>query len=197
MNKKILIQLFIFILTITIILITVYFYFFQNINKKQKFNETELKDQIELSKKSSNKIKNLKYISTDNEGNMYEILSESGEIDAENQNIIYMKNVNAIIKFKNQPDIFVNSDFAKYNTKNYETNFKSNVKLIYTDNKITGENLDLSFQNNEVKMYNQIIYTKPGTKLNADRLEIDLITKNSKIFMDNKYEKVKIISTKK
>ena len=42
-------------------------------------------------------------------------------------------------------------------------------------------------------MYNDIIYNKPGTKLTADRLEIDLITKNSKIFMDNTSEKVQII----
>mgnify|MGYP001380845961 CR=1 FL=1 len=196
MNKKIIIQLLILILTISIVLITIYFYFFKNIREK-KNSETNTKNQIELSKKSSNKINNLKYISTDNEGNEYEILSETGEIDTENQNIIYMSNVTAIIKLINQPDIFIKSDFAKYNSKNYETNFKTNVKLTYIDNKITGENLDLSFQNNEVTMYNKVIYTKPGTKLNADRLEIDLLTKNSKIFMDNKFEKVKIISTKK
>ncbi len=196
MNKKVLIQLLIFVLTISILLITIYFYFFKNI-KEKKNNEANVKNKIELSKKSSNKIKNLEYISTDNEGNQYEILSESGEIDTENQNIIYMSNVTAIIKLTNQPNIFITSEFAKYNSKNYETNFKTNVKLTYIDNKITGENLDLSFQKNKVTMYNKVIYTKPGAKLNADRLEIDLITKNSKIFMDNKYEKVKIISTKK
>ena len=45
-------------------------------------------------------------------------------------------------------------------------------------------------------MYKNIVYNKPGTKLKADRLEIDLITKNSKIFMDNKTEKIKIIDKK-
>ena len=43
-------------------------------------------------------------------------------------------------------------------------------------------------------MYNNIIYNKPGTELFADRLEIDLLTKNSKIFMDNNSEKIKIIN---
>ena len=42
-------------------------------------------------------------------------------------------------------------------------------------------------------MFNEIIYTNINTVLNADRLEIDLITKNSKIFMDNKNEKIKIL----
>ena len=45
-------------------------------------------------------------------------------------------------------------------------------------------------------MYNNMIYKKPGTQLTADRLEIDLITKNTKIFMDKKYEKIKIINYK-
>ena len=43
-------------------------------------------------------------------------------------------------------------------------------------------------------MYNNIIYKKPGTQLNADRLEIDLITKNTKIFMDDESKKIKILN---
>ena len=62
--------------------------------------------------------------------------------------------------------------------------------------KATSENLDISFSNNIALMYNNIIYNKPGTQLTADRLEIDLITKNSKIFMDNQYERIKIIDKK-
>ena len=62
--------------------------------------------------------------------------------------------------------------------------------------KATSENLDISFNDNVASMYNNIVYNKPGTNLKADRLEIDLITKNSKIFMDNKTEKIKIIDKK-
>jgi hypothetical protein len=62
--------------------------------------------------------------------------------------------------------------------------------------KATSENLDISFNDNLASMYNNIIYNKPGTSLKADRLEIDLITRNSKIFMDNKTEKIKIIDKK-
>ena len=45
-------------------------------------------------------------------------------------------------------------------------------------------------------MYNNVVYNKPGTHLIADRLEIDLISKNTKILMDNKSEKIKIIDNK-
>ncbi len=74
--------------------------------------------------------------------------------------------------------------------------FFENVKVTHLIHKATSENLDISFKDNMASMYNNIVYNKPGTKLKADRLEIDLITKNSKIFMDNKTEKIKIINKK-
>ena len=86
------------------------------------------------------------------------------------------------------------SKFANYNKTNHETNFFENVELTYEEHMATSQNLDLLFKNNLISMYNNIIYKKPSTMLTADRLEIDLITKNSKIFMDSKSEKIKIIN---
>ena len=61
--------------------------------------------------------------------------------------------------------------------------------------KVYNNTLDEIILNNIV-LYKNIVYNKPGTKLTADRLEIDLITKNTKIFMDNNSEKIKIINYK-
>ena len=47
-----------------------------------------------------------------------------------------------------------------------------------------------------MSMYNNIVYQSPDTKLIADKLEIDLITKDSKIVMNNKKRKIKIIRKK-
>ena len=105
-----------------------------------------------------------------------------------------MKNVKAIIEIYNSEPIIITSNFAKYNIKNYDTNFEKDVLVKHDDNKVNGENLDLSFQNNLMSMYNNIIYQNPDTKLFADKLEIDLVTKDSKITMNNKENKIKIIS---
>ena len=115
-------------------------------------------------------------------------------MDTNNPDVIMMENVKAIIKIYNSDPIIITSNFAKYNVKNYDTNFKENILVKHVDNKLNGENLDLSFQNNLMSMYNNIIYQNPNTKLVADKLEIDLITKDSKIFMNNKENKIKIIS---
>ena len=43
---------------------------------------------------------------------------------------------------------------------------------------------------NLVRMSRNVVYKKPGYNLSADILEIDLITKNIKIYMMNEYKKV-------
>ena len=107
-----------------------------------------------------------------------------------------MTNVKALIYLKNSPPIKIVSKYANYNKIDHETNFFEDVELTHLIHKATSENLDISFNNNKASMYKNIVYNKPGTQLTADRLEIDLITKNTKIFMNNKSEKIKIINKK-
>ena len=144
----------------------------------------------------TNLITDLSYFSIDDKGNQYEITSESGEIGSDNSDIILMTSVKAIIRIYNSDPIIITSNFAKYNVRNYDTKFKENVLVKHVDNKLNGENLDLSFQNNLLLMYNNIIYQNSDTKLLADKIEIDLITKDSKIIMNDKKSKIKIIRKK-
>ena len=63
--------------------------------------------------------------------------------------------------------------------------------LEYTGHKINSENIDLSFEENFAWIYNNVVYKSSINKLFADRLEIDLLTKDSKIFMyDDKKLKI-------
>ena len=146
--------------------------------------------------KESNLIRGLRYFSVDDNGNKYEIRSEYGKMGLDNPDVILMTNVVAKIDIYNSDPIIITSTFAKYNVKNYDTNFEKNVFVKHVDNKLNGENLDLSFQNNLLLMYNDIIYQNSDTKLLADKLEIDLITKDSKIIMNDKKSKIKIIKKK-
>jgi len=188
MYKKILIQLFLFSL---FLFLSIFFYY------KYFHNKSQIEEKIKLNKnQESNLISDLRYFSIDDSGNKYEIVSEFGEISSNNPNIILMTNVKAIIAITNSQPIRITSNFAKYNIKNYDTNFTKNVLVTYVDNKLNAENLDLSFQNNLMTMYNNIIYQNLNTKLLADKLEIDLITKDSKIIMYDETNKIKIIVKK-
>ena len=141
-------------------------------------------------------IKDINYSFSDSSGNYYELLSEVGKVDINNSDKIFMTNVVARIYLVDSSPVKITSKYANYNKINHETSFFENVKVTHLIHKATSENLDISFNDNLASMYNNIIYNKPGTNLKADRLEIDLITKNSKIFMDNKTEKIQIIDNK-
>ena len=196
MYKKILIQ-FLLLTTIFIIVFSTFFLYF---NKKEKLKASSLpiikeKESL-IDDETGTLIKDINYSYSDTSGNYYELLSEVGKIDINNSDKIFMTNVVATIYLVDSSPVKITSKYANYNKINHETSFFENVKVTHLIHKATSENLDISFNDNLASMYNNIIYNKPGTNLKADRLEIDLITKNSKIFMDNKTEKIKIIDKK-
>ena len=131
-------------------------------------------------------------MSTDKNGNQYLITSEYGEISKANSNIILMTNVIAKIDLYEKDTIYLSANFAKYNSLNFDTNFHTNVILNYIGHEIISDNIDLSFKENFVKVYNNVIYKSSTNELFADKLEIDLLTKDSKISMFNN-KKLKII----
>ena len=196
MYKKVIIQL---LLTAILfgISIFVFFKYFTSDEKEIKETNKEINKIIsseEIDSETGTLIKGLKYTFVDPSGNYYELFSETGKVDIKDSDKIFMTDVKAFIYLKNTSQIKIVSKYANYNKVSHETNFFEDVQLTHLIHKATSENLDISFMNNTASMYNNIIYNKPGTNLKADRLEIDLITKNTKMFMDNETEKVKIIN---
>ena len=152
-------------------------------NTNDNFKDLEVK---------SNLIQDIKYETIDSNGNKYFIYSKYGEANINNPDIILMKNVFARVAIFEKDTIYINSLSAKYNITNYETNFDTDIELKYLDHTIFAENMDLSFQKNFAWLYTNVVYKGYGYELYADKIEIDLITKNSKIYTDNG-KKVKII----
>ena len=141
---------------------------------------------------NSNIIENVNYTSKDTQGNEYTINASKGEIDYSNSNILYLTNVYAIIKLKNSEKITISSDYGKYNSDNFDTIFSKNVIINYLDNKITGEYLDLSLERNLLIISKKVTYNNLNNFLKADVIEMNLKTKDTKIFMYENEKKVKI-----
>ncbi len=202
MWKKVSIQITLVFLVIFLILYTYKTYFknkdsikINQINNSQKETVIDSKDkQLERIDESSNLVQNLKYVSKDILGNEYIISSKSSELNLDGINIINMNGVNAKITMINKDPLFITSKYAIYNNENYETTFVNNVVITYLDNIITSEKLTISIVNNFAKVSEEVIYQNTNVKLEADIIEIDLITKNSKIFMIDKNKKIKIIN---
>jgi len=189
MNKKIIVQIFLILTLLSIIFFFYYKYFFLKKNTIATINQNQ---NTKIINTENNLIKNLEYLSTDENGNKYLITAEYGEFDIKEQGTILMTNVVAKIDFLKQDTVNLTSDFAKYDTLSLDTNFNKNVILHYGEHKINSDNIDLSFKENFAWVYNNIVYKSSTNQLFADKLEIDLLTKDSKIFMYGS-KKLKII----
>tara|TARA_B110000438_G_C15329581_1_gene443108 strand:- start:20 stop:574 length:555 start_codon:yes stop_codon:yes gene_type:complete len=181
----------------TIIVISILFFKFYFIEKKtaniSKKIETIDKKEI-LDEKKSNLIYNIEYVSEFKNGNYYIISSEYGELIYDQPELIKMKKVTAIINLSNSNPIKISAENATYNNTNHNTSFEENVLMNYNEHSTNSDNLDLIFEKNLATLSNNIVYKNVNTKLLADKMEIDLITKNSKIFMNNNSDTVKIVS---
>ena len=189
MTKKKISIIFFVILSFIVLLIFLYLNFFTE-KKIVQLKTQELEGEVY----SSNLIKDVKYSTKDNDGNEYTITAVEGEIDYSNSDIIYLTDVKALIKLENSENISITSDFGKYNTENFDTIFSKNVTIDYINNKITGEYLDFSLERNSMLISKKVVYTNLENILKADALEIDIQSKESKIFMYESQKKVNIKS---
>ena len=166
-------------------------WFYQKLFKKTENVKIEL-ETSEEAPYSSNIIKDVSYSTIDTDGNEYTITALQGEIDYSNPNTLFLETVKSLIKLKNSENITITSEYGKYNSQNFDTIFSKNVIINYLDNKLTGEYLDFSLERNLMIISKNVVYTTSENILKADVIEINITTKDSKIFMYEKEKKVNI-----
>ena len=166
---------------------------FSTIFFKKYFTSEQKVENLEIieNKLDLNVIKDIKYFSKDTEGNTYEIVADSGVTDIENPYLIELKNVKAKIIF-DKKRVLISSNYAIYNQDNYDTEFNEDVKINYTEHKISCNKLNAIFSKNIAILEGDLIYNNLNTELFADVMEIDLISKSTKTFMINNNERVKV-----
>ena len=195
MNVKSAIQLLILLILVVFLFFFIKNTFFttnQNIVNLDVEQESKI-NQSDLNKNLSNIIINLSYRSVDSNGNEYLLNAESGETSEEDVNIVILKKVKAIIKLKNKSNIYIYSEFAKYNSKNFNTFFYKNVSGEYANNNIICDNLDLLIKDNLAILYNNVNIMSDNSTANADEIILNLLNGNINIKMFDQKEKIKII----
>ena len=194
MNKKTGLQV---LMVLVIILISFWFYLkyftksFEDVKEVQLIEKTN-----EAQNSDSTYINDINYTSIDVRGNKYQITAKLAEIKIENSDVMFLTDVIAFIFIKDKDTVKITSNFGKYNTINYDTIFSENVIVIYPGHKITGKYLNFSFLTDFGIFTTNVIYTGEKTNLFADKIEMNLTTKDTKIFMNDIGEKVLIEGTK-
>ena len=180
--------IFISILSFSIIV----FFYYLSIDDQSSKQIEEITKQDEKDIYTSNIVENVSYKANDNRGNEYTINALAGEIDIKDNNIIFLTDVKAEIKLESSEYIKITSEFGKYNIKNNDTIFSKNVLIKYLDNKINSEYLDFSIIRDKMIVSKNVIYTNANNVMKADVIEMNLSSKNIKIFMHLNEKKVNI-----
>ena len=183
-------------MVIVIIIISFWFYLKYFTNNFEDVKEAQVIEKINGEQSSdSTYINDINYTSIDVRGNKYEITAKLAELKIDNSDVMFLTDVIAFVFIKDKDTVKITSNFGKYNTINYDTIFSENVIVVYPGHKITGEYLDFSFLTDLGIFTTNVIYNGEKTNLFADKIEMNLTTKDSKIFMNNVGEKVLIEGT--
>jgi LPS export ABC transporter protein LptC len=194
MNKKTGLQV---IMVLVIVIISLWFYLKYFTKNFEDVKENPVIVRIdENQNNTSTYINDINYVSTDVKGNKYQITAKQAEIKVENSDVMFLGDVVAFIFIKDSDTVKITSNLGKYNLKNYDTIFSENVIVIYPGHKITGEYLDFSFLSNLGIFNTNVVYNGEKTNLFADKIEMNLATKDTKIFMNDTGKKVLIEGTK-
>ena len=196
MKKKIILGTFFIILFFSLLTFQ-YFKYSKDkkILEKRKIELVE-KENLKIDEEkieSSNIIEDVSYSAKDIKGNEYFLRANEGIIDQNESNFIFLKSVKAIINLKDLKLVEISSDFGKYNIKNYDTIFSKNVIISYLDNIITGDYLDFSLDKNLMMISKNVVLKNKKSTLQADVVEVNIETKDIKIFM---YEENKSVNIK-
>ena len=179
----------------------IFFYFKSNpdkdlIEKKKQLKLTKKENIVAVEERieSSNIIQDVSYSAKDAKGNQYFLKASEGTIDQNDSNYIFLKSVKANINLQNYKLIEISSDFGKYNINNYDTIFSKNVIITYLENKITGGYLDFSWDKNLMIISKNVILENKNNTLKADVIEVNIKSRDIKIFMYEKNKKINIKS---
>ena len=162
-------------------------------NKKidQEKNKNLTKKNIEK-KNNPEKIKNLtkeiEYITSNKEGDIFKILAKYGQTNIDNTNILDLNEVDGLISSIKRSKIYIKSDYAKYDYNNQNSQFYSNVEIKYDDKIITCDNLDLQITENYAIAYNNVKIQDSVSLLKAQMVTLNIITKDIIINSQNKVE---------
>ncbi|MDA9861444.1 LPS export ABC transporter periplasmic protein LptC [Candidatus Pelagibacter sp.] len=193
MNKKSGLQV---VMVFVIIIISFWFYLEYFTNKFEDAKEVQVIEKVNEEQNSeSTYINDINYTSVDFRGNKYQITAKLAEIKIDNSDVMFLTDVIAFVFMKDKDTVKITSNFGKYNTISYDTIFSEKVIVVYPGHKITGEYLDFSFLTDLGIFTTNVIYTGEKTNLFADKIEMNLTTKDTKIFMNSVGEKVLIEGT--
>ena len=168
---------------ITLLIFGILLIYLTYYNKEKNINESSI---FELNKKSiENQVTdsesekkelffNIEYSGLDLNGNRYLLKSSEAYRDKLNPEIINMKIVEAIFRFKDDTVLYVWADEGIYNNKTLDMKFEKDVKANYLASKLYAEKAEYSNTKNYLSIYENVRINDIKGNLIADKLLFDI-----------------------
>jgi len=175
-KKKLkIIQISLFVLGSLVIFFT---YFNKNKSSKDAIvpmeTQEKIKKQIADQSQDSDVFYNIEYSGLDLAGNRYVLKSKEAKNSKINQEIVYMKFVEAIFYFKDDTVLNVWSEKGIYNNKTLDMNFDVNVRAVYEESELFAQKAEYSNSKSFLTISEKVkIKDFRGTMV-ADKLLFDI-----------------------
>ena len=160
----------------------------KNINESKSNKSEILTSSKKKMNEKSNQSKEIEYIATRENGDIFKILAKYGRTNLKDSKMLDLEDVIGTISSKDKSNFYISSDFAKYNYTNQNSKFYSNVKIKYDDKEITCENFELSVNKNLAVAYKNVIFKNSGSIMKAETIIVNISTKDIKINSNDKIE---------
>ena len=160
-------------------------------NSKEKIEDKVANLKRPKTDKIKNLTKEIEYITTNEDGDIFKIFAKYGKTNIENSDILDLKEVDGVISSSKRSEIYITSDFAEYNYDNQNSKFYSNVIIKYDNKEITCDNLDLEINKNYAIAYNNVEIKDDKSVMKAQIVKLNILTKDIEI---NSQDKIKIIT---
>ena len=154
---------------------------YTNTEKKSEIEIIPKKKQDEVKKQLDNEIANerdvfynIEYSGLDLSGNRYILRAKEAFNEQNNQNIIKMKEVEAIFYFKDDTILKIFSEKGIYNNKTLDMIFIRNVKADYEGSSLIAQKAEYSNSKNFLHISEKVVLNDSRGAFSADKLRFDI-----------------------
>jgi len=166
-----------------------------DLKKADDLIDNKIKSEKSIADKNSKNIENLtkeiEYITKNKEGSTFKVLAKYGKTNLKNTEILDLVDVDGTITSKNRSNIYITSDYAKYNYSNQNSIFFDNVVIKYDNKVITCDNFSLDISENIAIAYDNVIVKDESSIMKAQNVTMNILTKDISI---NSEKKIKILT---
>ena len=160
-------------------------------DSKKVIDNEKIKDEKQKYKKFENLTKQIQYITSSSNGDVFKILADTGKTNLKNRNLLDLENVKGSIISSERPDIHISSKFAEYNYSDQNSKFYNDVIIKYDDRIIKCDNFDLIISENIAIAYNNVTIQSEDSLMKAEKITMNILTKDISINSNEKIEVTK------